>query len=77
MSYMWVGNTQTDVGGNVGVAGSARFYGRHVDVRDSCGSATLNGVNEPGDMNWGTSGGTDCEYEHQITCCMPILLSYC
>ena len=60
MSYMQVGNSQTDVGGNFDVAGTASFQGSYVKLNDKCGGASLS-VNEPGGINWGNSGGTDCE----------------
>ena len=64
MPFMKVGNSQADVGGNFNVPGTALFRGEFVDVRDDCafgGSGSLS-VNVPGGINWGTSGGTDCEY---------------
>ena len=60
MSYMQVGNSQTDVGGNFVSGGSASFRGRFARINDFCGGASLS-VNEPGGINWGNSGGTDCE----------------
>ncbi len=61
MSYMKVGDSFTDVGGNFNNAGVASFSGRFVTLNDNCGLASL-GVNEGSSINWGTSRGTDCEY---------------
>lgn len=61
MSYMWVGNSRTDVGGNFNIAGSASFSGQFVKLNDRCGRASL-GLNEGNSINWGTSPGTDCEF---------------
>ena len=60
MSYMLVGNSLTDVGGNFDFSGTASFRGRFVTINDGCGGASLSN-NEPGGINWGNSGGTDCE----------------
>ena len=60
MSYMLVGSSLTDVGGNFNVGGSASFRGKFARINDGCGGASLS-VNSAGDINWGNSGGTDCE----------------
>mmetsp|Transcript_13230 Transcript_13230/g.21722 ORF Transcript_13230/g.21722 Transcript_13230/m.21722 type:complete len:1098 (+) Transcript_13230:237-3530(+) len=59
MSYMLVGNSLTDVGGNFDFSGTASFRGRFARINDGCGGASLSN-NEPGGINWGNSGGTDC-----------------
>jgi hypothetical protein len=60
MPYMWVGSELTDTGGNYQNTGSvtASFDGKYIAIRDNCGSASLTGS---GGLNWGSSGGTDCE----------------
>ena len=57
---MQVGSLKTDVGGNFNVGGTASFTGEFARINDICGDASLS-VNEAGDINWGNSGGTDCE----------------
>ena len=60
MAYMTVGNEVTDTGGNYLNTGSvtASFNGPYVLISDRCGSSSLSGSNG---LDWGTSGGTDCE----------------
>ena len=60
MSFMLVGSSLTDVGGNYNVGGTSSFRGKFARINDGCGGASLN-VNEAGNINWGNSGGTDCE----------------
>ncbi len=77
MSYMRVGNSLTDVGGNFNTAGLARLRGKFVAVVDRCGGALL-GPNGAGNINWGTSGGTDCELMHYIASyLMPPYVFFC
>ena len=59
---MQVGSSKTDVGGNFNVGGTASFRvgGEFARINDICGGSSLN-VNEAGNINWGNSGGTDCE----------------
>ena len=64
---MNVGNSVTDVGGNFDVTGTASFFGSYVRVQDECGKAELSSNNVG--INWGTSRGTDCEFNvpfHQL-----------
>lgn len=77
MSYMWVGNSLTDVGGNFDNAGAASFRGKFVRLVDSCGFASL-GLNGGNSINWGTSRGTDCELMHHIVSyLMPLNVLFC
>ena len=61
MPYMYVGNEITDTGGNYFTTESvtASFNGPYVLINDRCGSSSLSG--DEG-LDWGTSGGTDCEF---------------
>jgi len=58
MSYLSVGGSTTDVGGNYFTTGSASFSGRYVTVVDGCGVANMDGSDG---IDWGTSGGTNCK----------------
>jgi hypothetical protein len=68
---MQVGSSLTDVGGNFNVAGTASFIGRSAKLDDKCGDASLS-LN--GDINWGTSDGTDCKFNAPQFRCMSFLL---
>jgi|SaaInl74LU_5_DNA_1037368.scaffolds.fasta_scaffold07972_4 hypothetical protein len=70
MSYMWVGSATADVGGNFDVTGTASLRGKHVNLNDRCGDASLSSSSDG--INWGTSVGTDCELmQHHINSFMP------
>ena len=61
MPFMYVGSELTDTGGNYNTAGTMNFAtgGKYMKINsDTCGSSSLSGANG---IDWGTSGGTDCE----------------
>lgn len=74
MPYMYVGNGVTDTGGNYFESGSvtASFDGPYVVINDKCGSSSLSGS---GGLDWGASGGTDCESK-QYEYCLVILFHF-
>ena len=58
MSYITVGGQFADVGGNNNNSGGARLSGKYVEMRDDCGNSFMEGNN----INWGTSGGSNCKF---------------
>ncbi len=56
---MKIGSSTTDIGGNFEGGGTALMEGTYLKVSDTCGIASLS-VSDNG-IDWGTSGGTDCD----------------